>query len=227
MRRVLLTDCDRAFLDHLEHKLRGHYDVRICSYGPDVLEEYLTFQPQLLVLDTGLPGCDVAGLLHTAWSRDVETKVLATACGFHAAMTDMLPQAACILVKPYDDTLLMARLEELEQLLDQDDGHRFLDRTNAILQELGLERNQVGFSCLAEASLYLHDHPTCLFSDELYPHTAKICGGTAQSVDKAMHRCVKKAWDRRNPLIWNDYLKTASCPSNACFIKAIANALDR
>lgn len=228
MRRVLLTDCDRALLEELAQQLSGRYEIRTCCYGPDVLEEYLTFQPQLFILDTTLPGCDAAGLLHTVRSQDLKTQVLATACGFHHAMTCILPPISGLIVKPYDSAVLAARLEELEQLLDRGNGTRQLDRANAILQELGLERNRTGFTCLTEASLYLHAHPACLFSDDLYPHTAKICGGTAQSVDRAIHRCIMGAWSRRNSSIWNHYLGASEpCPTNVRFIKAIAAALDQ
>ena len=227
MRRLLLTDCSQENLQTLANTLSGHYDVHTCCHGPDVLEEYLTFQPELFVLDTAMPGCDTVGLLHAVRSQDRETKVLAAACGFHSSVTDLLPMIPCLLIKPYDNRMIPLRLRELEFLLEQDSQDSLSDRINAILLELGIERNRTGFACLVESILYLHRKPDCLFTDDLYPYTAKVCGGSAQSVDKAMKRCIINAWRKRTPAVWAYYFgKDYLCPTNVHFIRTVARAAE-
>lgn len=228
MRRVLLTDCAPQTLEELVPMLESRYDVRTCCSGQDVLEEYLTFRPELVVLDLMLPGCDTVGLLRAIRAQSAETKVLATSCGVNDSITEILEQTQVpfLMVKPIENRVVAARLGDLERLLDRTGAHSLPERADSILQELGLERNRVGFACLREAALYLYDHPDCLFTDELYPYVAKVCNGTAQSVERAMKRCVESGWRRRRKPVWNYYISdTAQCPPNHQFLNALTAAL--
>lgn len=227
MRKVLLVDPSQETLDDLTVRLSGHYDVRSCCFGPDALEEFLTFRPDLMVLDAAMPGCDTTGLLHAVTAQDTPTKVIATSCCFNNSIAGLLSKASFLLIKPFSPDLIITRLAELEHLLECGNEDAVFNRINAILQELGLGRNHLGFSCLAQAILYLRSKPNCLFTDDLYPHVAKTCGGSAHSVDKAMKRCIMNAWRKRNPVIWAHYFgKSNLCPTNVHFIRMLANFAD-
>jgi signal transduction histidine kinase len=57
--RVLVVDDNNDAADSLAQLLRvaGH-EVQVCNDGPEALTTYVTFQPEIVLLDIGLPGMD-------------------------------------------------------------------------------------------------------------------------------------------------------------------------
>jgi len=111
--RVLVVDDDRDTVVSLEMLLReeGHSVVGVCK-GKEVLPSIRTFQPDVVLLDIGLPdmtGYDVARAVRrqgrrlkliavTAWNKETD-RLMAKAAGFDH-----------YLAKPYDPRALLALL---------------------------------------------------------------------------------------------------------------------
>src|SRR6185503_16114768 len=58
-RRILVVDDNRDASDTLAMLLRAmNHDVRVAHDGPSAIENASDFQPQVVLLDIGLPGMD-------------------------------------------------------------------------------------------------------------------------------------------------------------------------
>jgi len=110
---------------------------------------------------------------------------------------------AFLKIHPLNTSAIVTRLQQLEQLLPET---AIRENPEEILEHLGLDCHSIGFPCLCNAIIYKCDHPQCLYTQDLCVHVADSCGGTAPSVDKAMTRCIRKAWRRRDPTLWSHYL---------------------
>ncbi len=226
MINLMLAGLTPELIHQLHDLLPERYRLHICTYGPDVLSEYIALLPELLVIDLTMPGCDTAGLLRAVQTRNGQTQVLATACSYHSHFSQLLSMldAAFLLIHPFDATTITKRLLQLEQLLPEA-GAVSIDE---LLLDMGLDSHCVGFPCLCAAIRYKYDHPSCLYTDDLCVHVAKCRGGTALSVDKAMIHCIRKAWRRRDPVLWAHYLgSNPTAITNAHFITALARYINR
>lgn len=203
MKNLMLAGLDPCICEQLSLLLSKKYRVHVCSYGPEVLLEYSALLPELLVIDLNMGGCDTVGLLRSVQARNGGTQVLATACSYQSPIRDLLSMldTAFLLIPPLDADTIAARLLQLERLLP----HPCADAEELLL-ELGLDCHCAGFPLLCNAITYKCDHPQCLYTQDLCVHVANSYSGTAPSVDKAMTRCIRKAWRRRDPVLWAHYL---------------------
>ena len=225
MKNLMLAGLDACICEQLSQLLSEKYRLHICSCGPDVLLEYSALLPELLVIDLNMAGCDTVGLLRAVQARNGGTQVLATACSYLGPIRELLSMldTAFLLIPPLDVGTIATRLLQLEQLLPESNMN-----AEELLLGLGLDRHSAGFSCLCKAISYKCDHPQCLYTSDLCVHVANSCGCSAPSVDKSMIRCIRKAWRRRDPVLWSHYL--GSDPSNitcAQFITALAAYIGR
>lgn len=220
MINLMLAGLSAEIVPQLQALLPGRYRLHICSCGPEVLYEYTALQPELLVIDLCMAGCDTVGLLRVVQARGGQTQVLALAYSYHEHLKELLSMVdtAFLLIHPFTAETVVTRLLQLERLLPETGAD-----TDALLQELGLDSHAVGFPCLCVAISYKCDHPDCLYYNDLCVYVAKRRGGTSLSVDKAMIRCIRKAWRRRDPVLWAQYLGGDHNEiTNAQFITAIA-----
>lgn len=221
MKNLMLAGLDGALLSQLHDHLHTQYNIHTCGYGPDVVAEFLALLPELLVIDLTMGGCDTVGLLRAVQARDGQTQVLAVSCSYHDHIRELLSMVdtAFLLIHPFDAGTIATRLTQLEQLLVTS-GAVCIDE---ILWDMGLDSHCVGFPCLCTAIIYKYEHPKCLYTDDLCVHVAKCRGCTALSVDKAMIHCIRKAWRRRDPVLWTHYLGYSPADiTSAQFITAIA-----
>jgi two-component system response regulator MprA len=113
--RVLVVEDDDDIAQVLKRSLRLEgYDVRDAGDGPLALREARTFQPDLVVLDLGLPGLDgldVARELRAG--GDVPILVLTARDALDAKVEGLDAGADDYLVKPFEREELLARLRAL------------------------------------------------------------------------------------------------------------------
>ena len=223
MKRVLLIDrCPESAVKRVQ-ALSKHFEVH-CWDGMGTLDDAFMFVPDVVVCDMMLPNWDVAGILRAIRLKNNNAKIIVIACDVDRMMTDTLEEAAVsyLMVEPVEETKLVKRIKNLYgECVDPMLRQWFVNA----LQDLGVERNHAGFFCLMEALEYLQNHPNCLFTDELYPYVAKMCCATACSVEKAMKRCIEKAWHRRRGERWRAFgFESTRCPANHEFLQNILKA---
>jgi DNA-binding response OmpR family regulator len=113
--RVLVVEDDREIAGALRRSLRLEgYDVRVAGDGEEALSESGVFEPDLVVLDLGLPridGLDVARRLRDR--GDVPILVLTARDTLSDRVTGLDAGADDYLVKPFEREELLARMRAL------------------------------------------------------------------------------------------------------------------
>jgi two-component system, OmpR family, response regulator MprA len=113
--RVLVVEDDEDIAQALQRSLRLEgYEVRLATDGEAALEAASAFQPDLVVLDLGLPRLDGIEVARRLRGRDdVPILVLTARDGVEARVEGLDSGADDYLVKPFERQELLARLRAL------------------------------------------------------------------------------------------------------------------
>ena len=113
--RVLVVEDDTEIAGALRRSLRLEgYDVRISGDGEEALVESGTFEPDLVVLDLGLPRLDGVEVCRRLRDKgDVPILMLTARDGTADRVTGLDSGADDYLVKPFDREELLARMRAL------------------------------------------------------------------------------------------------------------------
>src|ERR671922_2433085 len=113
--RVLVVEDDEEIAQVLQRSLRLEgYEVRIAGDGEEALDQSAAFNPDLVILDLGLPkldGIEVARRLRLA--DDVPILMLTARDALEARVEGLDSGADDYLVKPFERQELLARLRAL------------------------------------------------------------------------------------------------------------------
>ena len=113
--RVLVVEDDEEIAQVLQRSLRLEgYEVRIAGDGEAALEQAVAFNPDLVILDLGLPkldGIEVARRLRAA--DDVPILMLTARDALESRVEGLDSGADDYLVKPFERQELLARLRAL------------------------------------------------------------------------------------------------------------------
>jgi two-component system response regulator MprA len=113
--RVLVVEDDEDIAQALQRSLRLEgYEVRLAGDGEAALQTAITFQPDLVVLDLGLPKLDGIEVARRLRARDdVPILVLTARDAVDARVEGLDSGADDYLVKPFERQELLARLRAL------------------------------------------------------------------------------------------------------------------
>ena len=109
----------------------------------------------------------------------------------------------------------------------EDQIHALRDPTIAMLHELGISIQRLGYKYLTVAvPCYSIDDSQSL-TKEVYPYVSQCFGCTDwHSVERSIRTVILTAWDHRDPEIWNQYFPNQiKAPSNKQFIAVLAERL--
>jgi two-component system, OmpR family, response regulator MprA len=113
--RVLVVEDDEEIAQVLQRSLRLEgYEVRVAADGESALDQSAAFNPDLVILDLGLPkldGMEVARRLRSA--DDVPILMLTARDALEARVEGLDAGADDYLVKPFERQELLARLRAL------------------------------------------------------------------------------------------------------------------
>lgn len=101
------------------------------------------------------------------------------------------------------------------------------EAAKACLWELNIPVNQVGYRELYIGIPRYGENPMQSFSGELYPYIAEELGiSDWRAVENGIRRVIRKAWNRRDPEVWERYFPSLTeAPSNSLFIATLAERL--
>jgi DNA-binding response OmpR family regulator len=113
--RVLVVEDDNEIAGALRRSLRLEgYDVRVAEDGEEALRESGVFEPDLVVLDLGLPKLDGVEVCRRLRDRgDMPILMLTARDGLGDRVTGLDAGADDYLVKPFEREELLARLRAL------------------------------------------------------------------------------------------------------------------
>lgn len=113
--RILLVEDDEDIVDVLRRTLRAEgYEVRSAGDGPEALDAFPEFAPDLLVLDLGLPGMDGMEVCDRVREiSEVPILMLTARTDAEDRVSGLDSGADDYLTKPFDRAELLARIRAL------------------------------------------------------------------------------------------------------------------
>ena len=96
-----------------------------------------------------------------------------------------------------------------------------------MLLELGIPTYRIGFWQVSVAISLYKKNPTQCVTKELYPNIARQFNCSSwQNVEHTIRNAIRKAWVKRNPIVWDSYFPhTSQIPTNKFFISTLAERL--
>lgn len=99
----------------------------------------------------------------------------------------------------------------------------------AILFELGIPTNRVGFDYLVQAIMLCYENPTLMVTKEIYPAVGRQYETAASSfqIEQAIRGAITAGWKRRDEMVWEFYFAAdeegrLKRPTNSQFISKAA-----
>lgn len=225
MRRVLLADGADVVTEDLTLALGNLFVSQSCNDARLLEQQVEDFDPQLMVLDIHMLGAQSEKLLKRLQEKDVPVIVMSN------IQTDYLVRmlencgVRWLVIKPVWSDSVARWLLELELEMDQVPDRKLRCGAYRALCDVKVWPRHPGFMALAEALVCLMDDPERKVDHGLYEYIALKCGGTPESVEMSMRRCIERAFLRRGYGTWNGVFGAGphtQAPTNGKFIKHLA-----
>ena len=227
--KILIADTTKAFTESLERELCSRYEVYCCDNGKTALGLILKHRPDLVILDMHLAEFDGFSILTALKYSQTKPLVLATVRYLTDYIVEELRRFSVqyVLQKP---VTICAAMTQVNMLLNQCENTQVADRYRSIdylLHILSFRRSRSGYDCVREALYQACYNGMTMMTKEIYPQVAKICGGTASRVEKAIRDAITDAWSRRDDSVWSLFFTMnrkgqISCPNNSEFVRSFA-----
>ena len=234
MQRLLIADSSNIYAKRLIKELSDEFLIEICTDGSAVLEKLSMFQPDILVLDTMLRGIDSYTVLHTLRAAGHSTSVIVLSDLTDSLTVKRLNALAVnsIIPKPCAVNFVIANIKDLSFRLRYPNVHDWCveNEIDQILLSLSFRMGPGSNKVLWHAVMYRYQNPDCSYTKELCPAVAKLCGGNALQVEKAIRDAVGRAFEDGDKGIWQMYFpvgKAGQCykPGADAFVSRIAHCL--
>ncbi len=222
---ILVADSSEVFLRSAAEVLREEYYVRCCHTGQAVLTCLQQAPPDILVLDLTLPELDFPALIDVlSYTR----LVLLTGGGKCSKMIKhflILRDDCHILERPCDLYALVKTIHAMEAelpVLRRNPRKMIIE----LMEFMTMRTSIHSYGYLLAAIEILFQNPRQAITKELYPAVAKACGGTTESVERAIRTAIENSWAQRDPTIWGPMFPThIDRPSNSVFLHRMVRAL--
>lgn len=234
MQKMLIADSSEDFRFALEELFSGSYRIKTCSTGKEAADCLSTFHPDVMILDLLLPELDGISVLHSALSKDVRPKVLATTryVNDYILYTFQNMNVDYMMVKPCDLDALAARVADLKNHLSYPISLEDL-QIMAIrhLQRLGFPSHLDGYLFLKTGLPLFVKRPHQRLFNELYAAILEITGfDNEKQVDRSICSAIQAAWKDRDDIVWQEYFKpnktgTVPRPCNRLFFNRLTDKI--
>lgn len=232
MLKILVADSTIEMCAVISETFAERYSVSCCHNGKEALSLISSLKPDILWLDLNLPGMDGIAILQAITLAGIQPKVIAVV----RQVTDYIQRSlsrfgvSYLVTKPCSIPAALMRIEDIAQRLILHPWSNMPDSSEMVYDALlmhGACGKRTGHRYLQAAVLLMMQDPGTMITKHLYPAVAAQCGGTKESVERAIRTAISTAWLRRDPQIWRllfpDY--TEGCPSNGVFISRLAQSL--
>lgn len=227
-RKLLIADSNEDFRLALAYALQDHCQILCCTTGPEALALLRREQPDLFVLDLMLPQLDGLTLLEQAAAESIRPKILVVT----SMITDYVLASAqrlgigYIMRKPCDIQAAAIRIMDLSRSLHTAPSTPDPEKlVREMLGELHISSKYHGYNYLCKAIVLMEQDTGQAITKILYPTVAKRCGCQAGHVERSIRNAIDKAWENRDPVIWQHYFPGSRKPSNGAFIGCLAEKL--
>ncbi len=235
--KVLLADANEEFRALLAGAIEKTGEFTVVGSTGDGLEALRLLEeqhPDLLILDTVLPGLDGYGLLRRLPELGSTRAIVLTGFFSDRIASEVLGLGASyFLTKPCQmDSLL----ERMRSAAGRDAGEpKPMDlkaTVTEIIHEIGVPAHIKGYQYLREAIILTVEDMDVInaVTKVLYPAVAKSFNTTPSRVERAIRHAIEVAWDRGDLETLQKYFgytvsNTKGKPTNSEFIAMIADRL--
>ena len=229
MQRILIADSSRMFAEGIAKQLNKDFLVKICCDGRRVLRHVIDFEPDIMLLDMALPGCDGITLIHNIRMAGRTENIVALSTNLSAQVQQILASMGVVFAftKPCAISNVVCFVR---QLALGDPGltpwNLETELDNALLR-LGFRCGRGGYDCTYEAIRLRYYGEVGFITKCLYAEVRKnCCKKNTDAVEKAIRDAISGAWLNGDRDVWELYFPgSKSSPSNEVFICRITKAL--
>ena len=237
MAKVLLADANeefRALLAGAIEKTGEFTVVGSTGDGNEALRLVEEQKPDLLILDTVLPGMDGYGILRRLPELGAPKAIVLSGFFSDRAAAEVLELgAAYYLTKPCQMDALLERMRAaLAREAAQDRSTDLVSAVTAIIHEIGVPAHIKGYQYLRQAIILTVRDMDLInaVTKVLYPAVAKHFNTPPSRVERAIRHAIEVAWDRGDLETLQKYFgytvsNTKGKPTNSEFIAMIADRL--
>jgi len=224
--KVQIVDMSETFCDSLKALLPDTMTVDVCTDCENAFSRIVSYEPDILVIPSHLPGYDGLYLLQAVRSVGIHPTVLLV------ALLDISDRAGELKV---DDIIL----RPCEMLAVANKVLALQDKVNCavtpvrewirnFLMSLGFKPNLCGYEYLFKTLELLSENPGQPLTKVIYPAVAKQINGSWEQIEHGIRLSVKDAWNRHNGKMWDTYFPGAKKrPSNSVFFTSAIQFLRR
>ena len=229
MHKLLIVDASESFTDALTDVFKNEFDLQICHDGETALEQLLSFQPEVLILNLMLPFKDGLTVLQESAHRP---RVILAVCPY---VNTYIEQAAInlgvqfIMIMPTVNALRVRLMDMIATIAPKSDPS---NQTQVHLHILNFLTHLDGYHQLCIGIPIFAKNPNMRLSKELYPAIAAHFGyPDARTVEHSIRKAIEAAWTCKNTAVWAKYFPpksdgTIPCPTNKEFISHVAEMLE-
>lgn len=235
MQKLLIADNSDTFTEALCEQLQDQFEIQRCTDGREVIVLLHSFQPDLLLLDLMIPGCDGITILESACAMENRPVVLVVSRIFGFYVQDSMERlgVSYAMQKPCDPNAVANRLLDIakyptSQLLP---GAEEEETIHSMLRALGFSNKHIGYRCLIEAIRSIAEKPDQLYTKELYPSVGQIIGCNWRQVERDIRTAMDSAWENRDMTVWQEFFphRLGLCrkPTNSELISTLGQLLSK
>lgn len=232
MQKLLIADSSGIFVSALTTALGGQFQVTTCTNGLAALELLQQEQPDILILNLMLPYIDGLTVLQQAtFHPDL---IMAITMHMSAYVEQAVTKLGVdyTMIAPSAKSVVLRLQDLLKQYRAPADNMDIHDKTIHHLHLLNFPTHLDGYRQLCLALPLFARNPQQLFTKELYPAVARLCGcKDGRAVEHSIRKAIQAAWRQKDNAIWRKYFASGprglvSCPTNKEFICRLAEILN-
>lgn len=235
MQRILVADSSETFVDALCGRLCDLFEIKRCNDGRDVITLLRDFQPDLLLLDLMLPGCDGLTILESICALEERPVILVVSRVFGYYIQGSMDRLGIsyAMQKPCDVDAVCNRIRDLAQYPKSQLFHatEAEEIVRGMLHAMGFSSKHIGYHCLVEAICSIAKKPYQLYTKELYPAVGKIFGCNWRQVERDIRTAIDSAWETGEAIVWQEFFprctNKSTKPTNSALISTLGQLLNK
>lgn len=234
MLRVLLASGDVDLARKAKEELGKICLVECCNDGDSALNLLRVFDPDVMMIDTRLPGTDALAVIRTARAsfRKVGILVVTAQRDTYTEQHLAALHVDYVLIKPCKLSAVVSQILNIGSFVSDVCGSDAWgeNEVSSILLDLGFRVGTGQYYAVKQAVLArFHSAQDTLMKD-IYYQVAKACGGNSLQKEKSIRDGIKVAAGRGDMRIWQLYFLPGHdgmwhCPTNEEFVTRISDCL--
>jgi len=236
--KIAVADSNAELRAHLGMNLQQFDIVASCGDGEELLRSIDEQRPEVVVLDTVLPGCDGIDVIRRAQDKPTAFIIISNFLNENILSELNELNVFYVMQKPANTTTLIEQIRRAGKRGSANKGSIVTGsndievKVTDVIHEIGVPAHIKGYQYVREAIIYCINNRGAInkITRELYPSVAEKFETTPSRVERAIRHAIEVAWDRGDlDTLQGFFGYTVSTakgkPTNSEFIAMIADRL--